>query len=227
MSPNKSKIELLRQYFEIGIGLLGSTAFSVLKIPRLIEIYQNNRFEGILSITLFIVTLAYIGGWIYFDLQEIQYIDENIDTEKVKIKSEPFMAAIFIGIAGGLLIGFIDKPRYYLLVEIFLILAGLIGTRVLRKKINLYYQNNDPKVTDIGRIIIDYYTKLPFNKLDLSIILFCIIGLLFSWSAFKGNRIPFIGYIISIIAVAVHEGAMWIWRFKRTRQIELIENLTT
>ena len=111
MSPRKPKTDLLKQYLQFGLGLMLTTSFAVLKIPKLYELVQTNLVEGILSISLFVVTCGWLGGWIYFDHQEIQYVEEYYDTKSVKIKTEPFLSALFIGLFSGLLFGLTDQPR--------------------------------------------------------------------------------------------------------------------
>ena len=79
--PKKPQTELIKQYFEFALGIMLTTAFTVLKLPRFGELYKVDPVHAILSIVLFVVTFAFFAGWIYFDHREIQLMETYIDTE--------------------------------------------------------------------------------------------------------------------------------------------------
>lgn len=226
MSPKKSRVELLRQYFQLGIGILGSIAFSVLKFPELLAIVDVDPVKGIMSIILFAVTLAYIGGWIYFDYMEIQFVDDYIDTARVKLKSETFLSAVVIGSSAGFLIGFVDLPRFFLLVLLVLLIMSIVGNKIVRQKISQHYLNDDDYQTGARKYMLDYYMKSQFNILDISAIVFCLAGLGLAWYAnITTSRIEgLIAQGLAILIIFVHECIIWIWRIRRNQKIEEYED---
>jgi len=227
MSPRKPKTDLLKQYLQFGLGLMLTTSFAVLKIPKLYELVQTNLVEGILSISLFVVTCGWLGGWIYFDHQEIQYVEEYYDTKSVKIKTEPFLSALFIGLFSGLLFGLTDQPRFYILAAMGNWVLGMFGYKTVRKTLHAAFGKDERYQQGVRKIINDYYLKSPFYWLDTIALIVIAVGLGLAWYSFFAQK-PFFHYLsygIAIVTVLVHEGILWIWRIRRDRKIEEIEDL--
>jgi len=207
---------------QFGLGLMLTTAFSVLKVPKLFELYQTNQVEGLFSIGLFIVTLGWLGGWIYFDHQEIQYIEDYFDTKRVKMTTEPFVSALVIGILSGLLVGFTDKPRFYIIIAIINWVAGMYGTKTVREKIKKHFSRAEKYQQGPSLLICNYYMKNRFYTLDTIALGFMILGLFSSWYSFFTGKLLFyyIGFVIAILTVLVHEAIIWNWRIRRNQRID-------
>lgn len=226
MSPRKSQITILRQYFEFSTGIVVATAFAVLKVPRLIELYNADFFYGINASLLFIVTCMWLGGWIYFDQKEIQLLEEYVETRKVeRLKSAPFLAAIFIGVLSGLLLGLSDQPRFYIIVALINWIFSAIGAKLACDNFKQLSKNDETYKTGIPKLICEYYLLKPFFLLDYITFAFLIIALTLGWAAFfTNNRFDFyLSYVITILTVLAHEGILWKWRVERDKLIDKIE----
>jgi membrane protein YdbS with pleckstrin-like domain len=63
--------------------------------------------------------------------------------------------------------------------------------------------------------------------LDTIALIVIAVGLGLAWYSFFAQK-PFFHYLsygIAIVTVLVHEGILWIWRIRRDRKIEEIEDL--
>ena len=224
MGTREPKIEMLKQYFQFAIGVFLSIAFSILKFPKLLEILEFNKIEGILSIILFSISVGYLAGWIFANFQEIQYIGDYLDTKNIRLRSNVFLSALFIGASAGLLIGFADQPRFHLMIFLLLTISGFLGNRIIRKMLKKYFLYEPIYQSGVRKIICDYYMTKRQDILDFTTIFVCIVGLGFSWwTYFSNNQFYIIGYIIAIGNVFVHESIIWYWRIKRSNKIDEIE----
>lgn len=227
MSPKKSQIDLLKQYFELGVGILLATSFAVLKVPRFIELFNINIIHGIGTLLLVIATFIWLGGWIYFDQREIQLLEDYVETEKMRrIKFAPFVSIIFIAILSGLLLGLADQPRFFIMVALINWIFSTFGVKISREHLKSVSEKDEAYQTGVRKLICDYYFYRPFILLDCLIFGYLIIALVLAWYAYiSGNQFDFyLSYSILIVAIFIHEGVLWKWRSERDKSIDEIEN---
>jgi len=224
--PKKPQTELIKQYFEFALGIMLTTAFTVLKLPRFGELYKVDPVHAILSIVLFVVTFAFFAGWIYFDHREIQLMETYIDTEKTKrVKAGTFVMAIFISLFSGVLIGVSDQPRFYVALLMANLIISAIGYKTVCKHLRFLYDTQDDYQKGPRKLIYEYYINHHFMALDYVTLTFFLIALVLAWYAYfsKESLYLYLSYGITILTLIGHESFVWRWRIDRDRLIDQYE----
>jgi hypothetical protein len=226
MRNRKSPFGLLKQYFDFGLGLLLTTAVAALKIPAFGDLFKTDTVHAVSAIILFLVTCLWIGGWIYFDHNELQLLEDYFkDVQIRRIKITPYLSMIFIGVLSGLLLGLSDKLQFYILVAIVNWVVSSFGDRQAQKNFEQIYKNFSEFRSGPRKLICEYYMKRPFFLLGIITFAFLAIALALAWYAVLRNE-PFIltfSYVLTILTVLIHEVILWEWRINRDRSIDAYE----
>lgn len=220
MSKDDANIGMLKNYMDIGIGLLMTASFTAVKTPEIFEAIQNNTFDGILSLLLFVLTCLWLSAWIYFDFQEIQIIDEAFDTSKINVNSFPFVTAVMVGIGAGILINFTGNPKVYTIITGAILFVSLFGIPVVRK--NIDKAEAIPGHEIVAGLIRKYYEEHRFILVDVVTLAFMVAGVVLVWNPSPEKLIPFsrISSILVFVVLLAHELIYWNWRIRRNREID-------
>jgi hypothetical protein len=224
MVTKNQKAEMLKQYMEIAIALLLTTSFTVVKTPKIILQIQENLVNGLFSLVLFIITCAFLLGWVYVDIMEIRLTEEYINTKKARVSTSPLVSAFLLGISAGFLISLTDMPIIYIGILLVVFVTGTFGTVVVRRNLQILIPEKARNFGVRGAIY-EYYMKKPIYRLDFCAYAGLLIGFglaLFSW--INDNQLCFIlSYIMAILSLVGHEVIVWSWRIKRNRKIAIAE----
>lgn len=226
MARKKSQIELLRQYFQFGLGLMIAIAFALMSFNKFTLLLHNDLYYGIFSILLFVLTCIWFAGWIYFDHEELQYFEDYIDTNKFKrLHINPFISALLIALLCGILLTISDNLKYYIPLATVNFLIATIGYSGIHHKLLLYYIDIKNEKHSPTHELCEYYLHRPFYLVDTITILFLAIAYItIIISEKNGLKLYFyIAYCLTIITIFLHELILWSWRIRRDRKISLLE----
>ncbi len=212
---------LLRQYWQIGVGVSVTTAFFLISIDRIKNEIIAEPIQGALLVLLLIITTFWLIAYMHSTLRELEMLRDYAIAPTIGPSNWiPLLMILGIALCFGTLIAFVTNLLIYSFFAIVLIILNSTGFAMVQRAISAGVQDTE-RDQAVPIAIVEYYLYRPFLLHQTGMLVGFFVALVISLIAHYEQKtaLRVLAALAIIITIILEEYILLRWRRWRDKRV--------